>query len=90
MILRSSYSIFFFTVPSTVQDLTLTTYTFSVCVSWSVPLDNGGQNISSYKIELWDMEKYALENYIPVTTVGSNILIFSIEDLKQDAIYRWL
>ena len=74
--------------PTQVTDLVITAFTFSVCISWEAPTDDGGQDISEYRIGIWDMSEYVTENFILVDTVGSNILTYNIEDLANDTDYR--
>ena len=61
---------------------------FSLCISWEVPTDDGGQDIGGYRIEIWDMSEHAIENFILVDTVGSNVLTYAIEELGNGTDYR--
>ncbi len=76
--------------PSAVNSLVPTANPFSICVAWNEPSDNGGQAIKEYKIERWDINEYpTMENFIFVTTVGSDILSYTIENLENDTEYRY-
>ena len=44
-------SLSLFSAPTPVPDLNLTPYTNSICVAWSVPIDNGGQDINRYLVQ---------------------------------------
>jgi len=68
----------------------VTPFTFSICLAWEAPADNGGQDINGYRIEIWDMNEYELENFTLVTTVGSNMLTYSIDPLDNDTDYRYV
>ena len=74
--------------PTQVTDLVITAFMFSLCITWKAPTDDGGQDISEYRIEIWDMSEYVTENFILVDTVGSNILTYNIEELGNDTDYR--
>ena len=75
--------------PSAVTDLVATSNPFSVCLSWGEPADNGGLPIEQYRIEIWNRDEYALENFTLVTTEGSNVLTYTVESLNNDTDYRY-
>jgi len=47
----------------------VTPFIFSICLAWDAPADNGGQDVSGYRIEIWDMNKYELENFTLVDII---------------------
>ena len=51
-------------------------------------MDNGGQNITNYRIDIWNRDEYAMENFVLVDYVGSNVLTYTIENLDNDTEYR--
>ncbi len=76
--------------PSAVTNLVPTSNPFSICVQWAEPIDNGGQPIEQYRVELWNRDVYPTENYVFVTDQVSSVLSYTIENLNNDTNYRWV
>ncbi len=74
--------------PSAVTNLVPTSNPFSICVQWAEPIDNGGQPIEQYRVELFNRDVYPTENYVFVTDLISSVMSYTIENLNNDTDYR--
>ena len=68
--------------------LNITSYPDSLCVSWQPPLENGGQNISSYQVYVRNDDATPTEDYILHGNLGPSDLIYVIEPLMNSNRYR--
>ena len=78
----------FFLAPLAVNMLSISSYPDSLCVSWQPPLENGGQNISSYQVYVRNDDATPTEHYILHGNLGPSNLTYIIEPLMNSNRYR--
>ena len=85
---ESIYLFVFFLAPLAVNMLSLTSYPVSLCASWQPPLENGGQDISSYQVYIKNDDATPAEDYTLHGNLGSSVRSYRIEPLMNSTTYR--
>ena len=78
----------FILAPLAVNMLNITSYPDSLCVSWQPPLENGGQDISSYQVYVRNDNTTSAEDYILHGNLEPSNLIYIVESLMNSNRYR--
>ena len=68
--------------------LNITSYPDSLCVSWQPPLENGGQDISSYQVYVRNDNATPTEDYMLHGNLGPSNLTYIVEPLMNSNRYR--
>ena len=69
--------------------LNITSYPDSLCVSWQPPLENCGQNISSYQVYVRNDNAIPTKDYVLHGNLGPSVRSYKIQLLMTSTTYRY-